>query len=146
MSIMAGADAYGKCDVGNCNERASMIAQDEDGRVTQRRCGKHRAEDVKRANYKTYTEQAVERTALAHYGTGSPIVILVGENKNLDGCYTAMVANPINSCSVGFGGSPERALRDLALKLADEADLVLHSIKEHAFETRQIARELGLPK
>lgn len=134
----------GQCDIEGCGNEAVMVALDGDGNTTQRRCAGHRSEDVKRANHKMYTDQAAERATLAHYGTGTPIVIFVSDNKNLDGYYTASVANPINSCSVGFGGSPVRALRDLALKLADDADMVLHAIKEHAFETREIAQELGI--
>jgi hypothetical protein len=131
---------YGKCD--RCPKPASFLSGNGDD-INERLCSEHRGHDVKQSNLATLRKHRIERAALAESEYVIPLVIYVSTNKNLEGSYYAQVRNPMNSCGVGFGSTPNRALRDLALKLADDADHVLHRIKEDAFEERQLEKELA---
>jgi hypothetical protein len=133
------AERFGVCD--KCGEVAMSMSDDGKGNV-KRLCDKHSTEDVKRANLRTYNAQHITRESLREKEHGIPLVLMVSEDKNLEGAYYARVENPINGCSVGFGSTPSRALRALALHLADEADIVLQRIKEQEFERRQLEKEL----
>jgi hypothetical protein len=125
----------GPCDRESCPDPVTCTGTYPDGR-TERLCSRHRAEDVQVSNLKTLTQQKAERDQLQSIA----IILHVSTDVNPNGSYYASVANPINSCPVGFGATPYRALRELGLRIADNADRVLQSIVEHEMELRVAAQ------
>lgn len=136
--------SYGKCSEAGCGLDSVMQERDGNDKIIRQLCKEHNRQHVNESNFQFYTRQAEERVGLKQYrqGEGTCLVLFVSDRKNLDGQYYAALENPSGGCGVGFGHTPARALRDLALKLADEADKALHRINEQLFEWRQLKEEI----
>ena len=130
------------CDITGCSKNSVSFSRYGDG-SERRLCDYHQSQEIKRANYDLYVKQIAQRADLSR-DWGIPLLVMVQGTKNLNGEYVVSIENPLMGCSPGFGSTPVRALRDFALKLADEADKVLHRVNEQEFERRQLKEELGI--